>query len=282
MTFAPPVLVAAAVVLGAAGLWELAGSRGEDLGPSTRALLARLGGGRLRTLSGAALWLRLPQRLERAGLTGRIPPSVVLAGKAGGVAAGAAAAAVASPALPTRLAIVIVVLLPAAGFVAPEALLDRAARRRRARIEAMLPDALDLLAVGTAAGRSAAAVLGEIAAGVKGPLAQELARAVAEIQCGVPQRDAIASLRDRAPGSGLGAMVAALDRSRRHGSPLADQLHDQASALRRRRRRRIEERAARAAPKIQLVVALVLVPSVLLMIAAALLAHSEALLGAAL
>ena len=36
----------------------------------------------------------------------------------------------------------------------------------------------------------------------------------------------------------------------------------------------------RAAPKIQLVVALVLVPSVLLMILAALIAHSDALLGA--
>jgi membrane protein DedA with SNARE-associated domain len=39
-----------------------------------------------------------------------------------------------------------------------------------------------------------------------------------------------------------------------------------------------EERAARAAPKIQLVVALVLVPSVLLMITAGLIAHAGKLL----
>ncbi len=281
MTFAPPVLVAMAVVLGAAGLWELAGTRGDDFARTLRGLASRVSGGRLRTLTGAALWLQLPQRLERAGLAGRVPPSAVLAGKAGGVAAGMLLAAVASPALPTRLAVVVVALLPAAGFVAPEALLDRAARRRRARIEAMLPDALDLLAVGTAAGRSPAVVLGEIAGGVKGSLADELALAVAEIQCGVPQRDAIASLRRRVPGSGLGAMASALERSRRYGSPIADQLHDQAAVLRRQRRRRIEERAARAAPKIQLVVALVLVPSVLLMVAAALVAHSDALLGSA-
>jgi tight adherence protein C len=281
MIFAPPTLVAAAVVLAAAGLWELAGSRGESVGHSTRSLAARLTGGRVRTLSGAALWLQLPRRLERAGLAGRVPPSAVLAAKAGGAATGALAAVFAAPALPARLAVAIALLLPAAGFVAPEALLDREARRRRAHIEAMLPDALDLLAVGTAAGRSPAAVLGEIAGGIKGPLAEELARAVAEIQCGVPLRDAIESLRDRAPGSGLGAMASALERSRRHGSPLADQLHDQAAVLRRQRRRRIEERAGRAAPKIQLVVALALVPSVLLMIAAALIAHSDELLGAA-
>ena len=189
-------------------------------------------------------------------------------------------AAVASPALPTRLAVLLALALPAAGFVAPEALLERAARRRRARIGAALPDALDLLAVGTAAGRSPATVLGEISSGASGPLAAELAVAVAEIECGVPQREAIAAVRERVPGAELGALASALERSRRYGSPLAEQLHEQAASLRRQTRRRIEEHAARAAPKIQLVVALVLVPSVLLMILAALVAHSDALLGA--
>ena len=80
-------------------------------------------------------------------------------------------------------------------------------------------------------------------------------------------------------GAEVGALAAALERSRTYGSPLAEQLHLQATALRRDARRRIEERAARAAPKIQLVVALVLVPSVLLMIVAAIVAHSDALLG---
>jgi tight adherence protein C len=103
---------------------------------------------------------------------------------------------------------------------------------------------------------------------------------VAEVECGVPQREAIAALRERVPGAGLGALASALERSRRYGSPLADQLHEQAAALRRDARRRIAERAAKAAPKIQLVVALVLVPAVLLMILAALIAHSEALFGA--
>ncbi|HEX8689680.1 MAG TPA: type II secretion system F family protein, partial [Solirubrobacterales bacterium] len=70
---------------------------------------------------------------------------------------------------------------------------------------------------------------------------------------------------------------AAIERSRRFGSPLADQLRRQATALRRDRRRAVEERAARAAPKIQLVVALVLVPSVLLMIVAGLIAHADLL-----
>jgi tight adherence protein C len=272
--------VAAAVLLGAAALWELAASRGEELSRSMRGVAAALSGGQVRTLAGAALWLRIPQRLRRAGLAERVSMPAVLAGKAGGVVAGAVLAAIASPALPTRLAVLLALALPAAGFVAPEALLERAARRRRARIGVALPDALDMLAVGTAAGRSPATVLGEISSGASGPLAAELAVAVAEIECGVPQREAIAAVRERVSGAELGALASALERSRRYGSPLAEQLHEQAASLRRQNRRRISEQAARAAPKIQLVVALVLVPSVLLMILAALVAHSDALLGA--
>ena len=202
----PAVPIALAVLLGAAALWELAGSRGEELDRSMRGAVATLSGGHVRTLAGAALWLRVPQRLRRAGLAERVPVAAVLAGKAGGVVVGALLAVVVAPELSARLAIVLALALPAAGFVTPEALLERAARRRRARIGAALPDALDLLAVGTAAGRSPATVFGEISTGSSGPLASELAVAVAEIHCGVPQREAIAAVRERgARGPGVGA-----------------------------------------------------------------------------
>ena len=87
------------------------------------------------------------------------------------------------------------------------------------------------------------------------------------------------SLRTRVPGPELARLVAAIERSRQLGSPLADQLRRQATALRRDSRREVEDRAARAAPKIQLVVALVLVPSVLLMITAGLIANAGTLLS---
>ena len=74
-------------------------------------------------------------------------------------------------------------------------------------------------------------------------------------------------------------VVGVIERSRRYGSPLAEQLTSQASALRAAQHRRVEEHAARAAPKIQLAVALLLVPSVLLMIAAGLLANVDRFLA---
>jgi tight adherence protein C len=271
-------LAAVAVLLGFAAIWELAGSRGEEMRRGAVAAFAGLTGGRARSFADAALRLGIPQRLQRAGLAERVSISAVLAAKLAGSGLGALAASSLAPVAPGRLALPVALALPAAGFLAPDALLEREARRRMRRLVNALPDALDLLAVGAAAGRSPGTVIGEIAGGTTGPLAGELAVAVARIECGASQAEALAALHDRVPVAEVGALAAALDRSRRYGSPLADQLREQATALRRDQRRRIEERAAKAAPKIQLVVALILVPSVLLLIVAALVANSDRLL----
>lgn len=193
--------------------------------------------------------------------------------------AGGAVGLVAAPAAPGRTSLLVVVAMPVAGFVLPEALLERAARRRHRRLLAALPDALDLLAIGSAAGRSPAAGFAEIARAGSGPLAEELRVTVAELECGCSLADALGELRRRIPGSEIATLCASIERSRRLGSPLADQLRRQSASLRRDQRRAVEEHAARAAPKIQLVVALVLVPSVLLMIVAALIANADVLLG---
>ena len=226
----------------------------------------------------AALRLGLPERLRRSGLQARLPLAAVLAAKLAGAAVGAVAGLGAAPAAPGRTAFVVLVALPVAGFFVPDVLLERAARRRRRRLVAALPDALDLLAVSAGSGRGPAAGLAQLARAGEGPLAEEMRVAVAELACGSPLATVLAALRARVPGGEMAALVAAIERSRRFGSPLADQLRRQAAALRRDGRRAVEEQAARAAPKIQLVVALVLVPSVLLMIAAGLIANAGTLL----
>jgi tight adherence protein C len=202
-----------------------------------------------------------------------------LAARLAGVVAGAGVAFLAAPAAPGRVSWLVAVALPAAGFFVPDALLERRTRRRRRQLLAALPDALDLLAIGSAAGRSPLAGFREIASAGNGPLADELRIVVAEVECGRPLAAALATLRGRVPGSEIATLCASVERSRRLGSPLAEQLRRQSAALRRDQRRATEERAARAAPKIQLVVALILVPSVLLMIAAALIANADVLLA---
>jgi tight adherence protein C len=230
-------------------------------------------------LAGTALRLGLPARIARSGLEPRLPLAAVLLGKCLGAITGGLVALAAAPAAPGRISLLVTAGLPAAGFFAPDALLERRARLRKRRLVGALPDACDLLAVAAAAGRGPASGFAELARGSDGPLAEELRMTVAELSCGRPLPAALRSLRDRVPGSELATLCAAIERSRRYGSPLAEQLRRQSSALRGDQRRAVEERAARAAPKIQLVVALVLVPSVLLMITAALIANADVLLS---
>jgi tight adherence protein C len=270
MTVAEMLAALAAVLACAAAREALAGREA--------AFQARIGRGGGRPAR-AALRLGLPSRLARAGLEARLSLPAVLIGKLACAAIGGLLAVAVAPVAPGRMAPLVAVGFPAAGFLVPDALLERRARLRSRRLRRALPDACDLLAVGAASGRGPAAGLAELAQSGEGPLAEELRMTAAELSCGQPLSKALRSLRARVPGSEIAALCAAIERSRRYGSPLAEQLRRQSSALRRDQRRAVEERAARAAPKIQLVVALVLVPSVLLMIAATLIANADVLLA---
>lgn len=265
------LLAALAALLAVAGWREAAGARG----PAGGRWAPRLDGRAAR----AALRLGLPGRLARAGLSERVALHTVLAAKLACTLAAGLVGLAAAPAAPGRASLLVALGLPAAGFLVPDALIERRARIRHRRLLGALPDACDLLAVGAAAGRGTAAGFAEIARGGEGPLADELRVAAAELDCGQPLPATLRGLRERVPGAEIATLAATIERSRRYGSPLAEQLQRHAVALRRTQRRAVEERAARAAPKIQLVIALVLVPSVLLMIAAALIANADVLLG---
>jgi tight adherence protein C len=67
------------------------------------------------------------------------------------------------------------------------------------------------------------------------------------------------------------ALVAAMRRADRHGAPLGPALAALAAQARADRARAAREAAARAAPKVQLAVASLLVPGAMLLIASALL-----------
>ena len=237
-------------------------------------------------MSAAGLLAALAVLFGAAGsrelLRGRAPRLSLprlFAAKLAGAAVGGVIGLAAAPAAPGRIALLVVIAMPVAGFLLPDVLLERRERRRRRRLLSALPDALDLLAVSAGSGRGPAAGIEQLARAGEGPLAEELRLTVADLSCGVPLSAALDSLRERAPGGELATLVAAIERSRRFGSPLADQLRRQATSLRRDSRRAVEEHAARAAPKIQLVVALMLVPSVLLLVGAAIAANAEQLLS---
>jgi tight adherence protein C len=227
------------------------------------ALLARAG----RTLD-----VRAPRglavRLEVAGV--ETSPGDVMAVKAGAGLVALLATLPLAADLPGRLGLPGCGLAAAGGFLAPDVWLRRRAGARRRAVEAELADVLDLLRVAVAAGLSAGRALAEVGRRHPGTLAAELHRAAHAVALGVPAADALATLERRCPAAGIAALVAALRRAARHGAPLGPALEAQAAEARSRSARAHAERAARAAPQVQLVVALLLVPSVLLLVAAAL------------
>ena len=135
---------------------------------------------------------------------------------------------------------------------------------------------LDLLQVTVEAGGSPGAALGAVGARFTGPLAAEWRAAATAIALGMPHDEALATLARHLPSPRVRAFADAMRRARRRGLPLGEVLARQAVAARHEQQIRIRERAARAGPKIQLVVALILVPSMMLIVAAALIAELTA------
>jgi tight adherence protein C len=264
--------------LGAVGLVLLIG----PLPPRSRA--AR-GTRVLRALASAGARLRparapaprdLAARIAAAGQPAGLGPRELMAAKIAAAVAACAAGLLLATAAPGRLGPLIAVVAPVAGFLSPDLWLARLAAGRARRVRRELPTLLDLLRVTVEAGSSLGEALRSVGERADGPLSAEWRAIGRQEALGVPLSAALAGMVERVPLPEARALVAALDRARRHGAPLAETLAAQSRDVRFALARRVREDAARAGPKMQLVVALLLVPSVLLLVAAAL---AAALLG---
>ena len=213
----------------------------------------------------------LQARLAAAGAPLGLTASDVMALKGAAALAGLLAAVPLVTALPGRLGFAMLLCAPAAGFLAPDVALARRVRRRAERMSHELADVLDLLRVAVQAGLPVGRALAEVGRRCSGPLAAELRGAAARIELGARRADALDQLVARCPIAAAGTLAAAVARADRHGAALAPALEALATEARAEQARRLRDQAARAAPKIQLVVALVLVPAVMLLVAAVLL-----------
>jgi tight adherence protein C len=197
-------------------------------------------------------------------------PADVMAARTGGALIATLGVLGPATALPGRLGPVAVLGAPVTAAVTPELWLRRRAHRRGRLMAAEVADVLDLLRVCVEAGRSPTAALADVGRRHRGLLGRELRRAAGELALGRSRATVLAGLDARCPVEEISALVAALQRADRHGAPLAPALAALAADARAARARAVREQAAKAAPKIQLVVALLLVPAVMLLVGAAL------------
>ncbi|HLC29435.1 MAG TPA: type II secretion system F family protein [Dehalococcoidia bacterium] len=186
--------------------------------------------------------------LEKAGYAGRIPPGTFLLLKV--------ALLVALPGVygfylwhggaPGLLQLVIVLALFFVGYRAPDWWLEMQIDERRSAITRALPDALDLMVICIEAGLGFEAALGRVVERTKGPLSEELRRALSEMSMGKRRREALRDMADRCQSRDLGSFIAVVVQADQTGVSIGQVLKVQADALRVRRMQRAKEEGAKA------------------------------------
>jgi len=158
-------------------------------------------------------------------------------------------------------------VVAALGVIAVDVWISRVGRHRQAVLERELPDFIDILAITVRAGTGYRAALGRVASSLEGPPAEEIARTLREMDLGATRREAFEALRSRNSSPTLDSFVGAQLQAEELGVPLSDALASIAADTRRAAAQEARRRAQRAAPRISLIAAALLLPATMLLIA---------------
>lgn len=153
------------------------------------------------------------------------------------------------------------------------------ARRRQAAISRELPDFLDVLAVTVSAGLSLQSAMERVAEADERPLSTEIRRVLEDLRLGVSRRNALTALRDRNDSPSVGSWVTAMLHAEELGAPLSGALNEIAADIRREAAQLARRQAAKTAPKVSLVVSIVILPGAMLLILASIVLSNSDILG---
>ena len=205
-----------------------------------------------RRLSGGDSADRIRRKLDLAGNPAGWDVDRVVSGKVMGAVAGLAAGLVLGLLLglstPTLIAAVAAGL--ALGFFAPGLYLYQQAYDRTQRITKDLPDAIDLMTISVESGLGFDAAVQQVARNTEGPVAEEFARVLREMQIGQGRSSALRAMADRTDVADLKSFVSAMVQADSFGIPVAQVLRLQAGEMRVKRRQRAEEKAQQVPVKI--------------------------------
>ncbi|KRF12633.1 hypothetical protein ASH02_13860 [Nocardioides sp. Soil796] len=138
----------------------------------------------------------------------------------------------------------------AVGYLMPNILLHNAGQKRELEMLNSLPDALDLLTISVEAGLGFDAAVARVAKNTTGPLAQEFARLLQEMQIGVGRMEAMRAMGERTTIADLKSFCLAMVQADQLGIPIARVLRIQSAEMRTKRRQRAEEAAQKVPVKI--------------------------------
>jgi tight adherence protein C len=140
----------------------------------------------------------------------------------------------------------------AIGFYLPVLWLDQLVRQRRAELEAVLPNALDVVAISMEAGLGLDRALEQLVRHQEGPLTLLVARALREIELGRPRSEALEEMAAATGVEDFLSLVKGILHAERTGVPIARTIAAHSAQMRVKRRLKIRTEAARASLKILL------------------------------
>ena len=195
---------------------------------------------------------RIREKLDLAGNPPGWTVERVMAGKVVGFAAGLVASLIVALLmglgfLPTLGFVVIASLL---GYLAPNMYLYQQTHDRSEKLQRALPDAIDLLTISVESGLGFDAACAQVSKNTDGPLADEFARMLQEMQIGRGRSEALRSLAERTNLPDLRSFVSAMVQADAFGIPVGQVLRVQASEIRVKRRQWAEEMAQKVPVKI--------------------------------
>ena len=152
------------------------------------------------------------------------------------------------------------------GFFLPHLTLTRRIPNRQKDIRKAMPDALDLLTICVEAGLGFDAALSKVSEKWENELSLAFSRAIREIQLGKPRREALKDMSDRLGIPEMTSFVAAIIQSEQLGVSMAKVLRIQSDQMRLKRRQRAEEEAHKAPVKMIIPMALLIFPSIMIII----------------
>jgi tight adherence protein C len=217
--------------------------------------------------------LDLYRRVNRLIVLAGNPPSMtaerIVAFKIVFAIVGLVAGILVAPLLPFGgwlLGTIVVVLFTLTGYTFPSAGLAARATKRQKEIRKAMSDTMDLLTISVEAGLGFDAALAQVVKNVPGPLSEEIARMLQEMQIGVSRAEALRHISDRTDVQELDGFVLSMIQAERYGVGIAKVLRAQSTELRQKRRQRAEEVAQKVPLKLLFPMIFMILPALFIVI----------------
>lgn len=147
------------------------------------------------------------------------------------------------------------------GYVAVNLWLYQRGSDRAEQMQRDLPDAMDLLTISVEAGLGFDSAMAQVARNTEGPVSEEFARVLTEMQIGMGRSQAMRTLGDRTTLSELRGFANAMVQADAFGIPVGQVLRIQSQEMRVKRRQRAEEKAQKVPVKIMVPLIFCILPT---------------------